>query len=100
MVFGHAIVDTPESAPLLSAISASQGVPDRPLPPFLITVGTWDPIRADSLLLKNHLEALGVTVTYKAHKKGLHAHHLISFSPGNRKVWKDVEAFFKKVVHE
>ena len=99
-IFTNEMVGDPNSYPLMSVISSSEGMPDRPLPPHFISVGTSDPVQEDSNLLRNHLEGKKVKVTFRAHKHALHAYPLIPFSPGFRQVWKDMDEFLQGVLKQ
>lgn len=92
-LFGRRSQRDAANKPLLSAIQLLAQAPDRALPPFLIPVGTADPIYADSILLKKALDKHGAQAVLLAHPGAWHAHHLLPFTPGSRRVWRDVEQF-------
>ncbi|MCB0221158.1 MAG: alpha/beta hydrolase [Chrysiogenetes bacterium] len=83
-----------EKAPLFSPLPILANQPDRPLPPFLIPVGSNDPIVGDSRRLKKALDKIGVRADFKEHKGATHAHHILPIPYSlMRECWKDVFKF-------
>jgi len=71
--------------------------PDRPLPPFLITVGTRDPLIHDSRRLHNALLALGGQSTAVFYPGELHAFQALVWRSSARHHWRQVYRFLERV---
>jgi acetyl esterase len=67
--------------------------PDRPLPPFLLTVGTRDPLLYDTRRLAASLDALGATAEARYYPGQVHAFHALVFREPARRCWRDHFAF-------
>jgi len=68
-------------------------LPDRPLPPFFLPVGTRDPLVDDTRRLARALRRLGVPVTDTYYEGEHHAFHAFVFLKNARKCWNDTYAF-------
>lgn len=69
--------------------------PDRPLPPFLLTVGTKDPLLPDTRRLTGALRALGATAEARYYQGEPHAFHAFVFRRSARQCWRDHFAFLR-----
>lgn len=67
--------------------------PDRPLPPFLVTCGTWDPLIDDSRRLESALRELGARCEARYYPKQTHAFHMLPYRASAWQWWGDVQAF-------
>ena len=67
--------------------------PDRPLPPFFISVGTRDPLLDDSRRLKTALDGLDVESELRVYEGELHAFQAMLFLPNARRCWRDTYRF-------
>jgi acetyl esterase len=70
--------------------------PGRPLPAFLLTVGTKDPLLPDTRRLTRALRALGATVEACYYPGEPHAFHAFVFRKNARRCWRDHFAFLQK----
>lgn len=95
-IIGRNWRETRENAPLLSPLPFLEHEPDRPIPPFLIPIGTNDPLLSDSRKLKKALDGRGVRAAIKEHRNAIHAHHLFPSTPGFKQCWRDVSDFLKE----
>lgn len=93
-VLGRNWRETRDKAPLITPLPFLENEPDRPLPPFLIPIGTRDPLLGDSRLLKKALDGRGVRADLKEHRGATHAHHILPIPYSlMRECWKDVFRF-------
>ncbi|MEE8408378.1 MAG: alpha/beta hydrolase [Myxococcota bacterium] len=83
--------DTALADPLLVLENGAQ--PDRPLPPFFLTVGTGDPIEDDTRRLERALGKLGVDVEARYYPGQGHAFHALVFRKAARTCWQDTFEF-------
>jgi acetyl esterase len=72
--------------------------PTRPLPPFFVPCGTWDPVRSDSKRLGAALERLGVPHEVRFYEGEPHAFHALVFRKNARRCWRDTFAFLDRVM--
>jgi acetyl esterase len=72
--------------------------PARPLPPFLLTVGTRDPILDDTRRLAAALERLGADVDARYYLGEAHAFKAFVWRPNARKAWGHTYAFLNRTV--
>jgi acetyl esterase len=72
--------------------------PARPLPPFFVPVGTFDPVLDDTRRLGAALTKLGVEHEVRYYERGVHAFHAIIVLPEARRCWRDTFAFLSKHV--
>src|SRR5262249_37690865 len=71
--------------------------PERPLPPFFAPVGSWDPLKVDTMRLKAALDALGVECAAPVYR-GHHAFHAFVVAKEARRCWADTFEFLERVV--
>ena len=67
----------------------------RPLPPFLITCGTKDPLLDDSRRLHAALERRGVRSELHMYPRELHAFQAAIVTPNARRFWRDTFRFLE-----
>jgi len=67
--------------------------PDRPLPPFFLPVGGWDPLASDSRRLAAALQQLGVPGEARVYPGELHAFHALVWRAAARQCWRDMIHF-------
>lgn len=72
--------------------------PARPLPPFFIPVGTWDPLMPETERLDDALTRLGGTVEARYYEGGIHAFHAFVFAKQARRCWRDQFRFLERHV--
>jgi acetyl esterase len=72
--------------------------PRRPLPPFFLPVGTWDPLLDDTRRMKRALDELGVRAHAPEYKRMPHAFHAFVISPTARRCWRDHFGFLEEVL--
>jgi len=89
-------VDASMANPLV--ILESAGKPRRKLPPFLISVGTKDPILDDSRRLAAALERLGVPHEAHYYPGALHAFQTMVWDSQAKDYWKTQEKFLNPYV--
>ena len=70
-------------------------VPARPLPPFLVTCGTRDPLLDDSRRLHKALVRRGVRSELHLYPKELHAFQAAIVTPNARRFWRDTFRFLE-----
>lgn len=70
--------------------------PERPLPPFSISVGTADPIAEDSERLDQALEKLGVPRELSVFPGEIHAFQAVFWRPAARASWRRAVAFAQR----
>jgi acetyl esterase len=71
--------------------------PARPLPPFFLPCGTWDPLLHDSHRLHAALVKRGSTGSVvREYRRGPHAFHAFVVTPQARACWKDTFAFLDR----
>ena len=68
----------------------------RPLPPFFVPCGTWDPLAEDSLRLGRALARRGVAVETKLYPREPHAFHAFVPRAGARRCWADTFDFLAR----
>jgi acetyl esterase len=86
----RALKDAPLASPL-RIIEA--GKPDRPLPPFIASVGTRDPLIRCSKRLKAALDALGTLCVLHLSPGEIHGYDAMVWRPEARAKWRAVYAF-------
>jgi acetyl esterase len=69
--------------------------PDRPLPPFLASVGTHDPLLDDTRRLKVALDRLGVRSEAHYYPGELHAFQAFAWRRQAQQAWRDIYAFLE-----
>lgn len=97
--YAHA-VDWPEAQRALAdplLILEAGGTPTRPLPPFLTTCGTADPILDDTRRLQKALEKRGVPIEAHYYPREVHAFHALAFRPAARDFWDKTFRFLDRV---
>lgn len=67
--------------------------PDRPLPPFFIPCGTWDPLLDDARRLTRALEALDTPCELRIYPREPHAFHAFVMTKNARRCWRDTFRF-------
>ena len=67
--------------------------PDRPLPPFFVSCGTWDPLLDDARRLARALEALGAPCELRVYPREPHAFHAFVMTKNARRCWRDTFHF-------
>jgi acetyl esterase len=67
--------------------------PDRSIPPFLVTCGTWDPLIDDSRRLVAALRELGATCHSHYYPNQGHAFHMLPYRAPAWQWWQDVQEF-------
>jgi acetyl esterase len=75
----------------------SDQVFDRPIPPFLIVVGTHDPVMEDSARLNIALRKRNVDCEYKVYEGGVHAFHAFIWFKIADACWEDHFNFLKRL---
>jgi acetyl esterase len=70
--------------------------PGRPLPPFLLTVGTKDPLLDDTRRLAAALEGLGAPCEARYYPGEIHAFHAIAFREQAIRHWRDTYRFLDR----
>lgn len=74
--------------------------PTRPLPPFFLPVGTWDPLLDDTRRMKRALDELGVEAQAPEYPRMPHAFHAFVISPTARRCWQDHFRFLEQVLDD
>lgn len=69
--------------------------PERPLPAFLLTVGTKDPLLPDTRRLTEALRKLGATAEARYYRGEPHAFHAFVFRKIARRCWRDHFTFLQ-----
>ncbi|NOU34557.1 MAG: alpha/beta hydrolase [Polyangiaceae bacterium] len=69
--------------------------PDRPLPPFFLSVGTRDPLLDDTRRMDAALRHLGVPVETRYYPGEFHAFHAFVMRAAARQCWRDQFAFLR-----
>jgi acetyl esterase len=70
--------------------------PQRPLPPFFLSVGTADPLLDDTRRLGRALHRRGVTVDVRYYPGELHAFQALVFRPQARVAWRETFGFLQR----
>lgn len=97
--FGHRKADADAVALADPLLILERGeCPDRPLPAFLATCGTWDVLKADTRRLKEALDKLRVRCDARFYPGEPHAFHAFAFRANARKWWRDHYAFLDDVL--
>jgi acetyl esterase len=68
----------------------------RPLPPFLISCGTGDPLLHDSQRLARALSERGVAHEARYYPGEIHAFHAMWWRAASRALWRDTWAFLER----
>jgi acetyl esterase len=71
-------------------------VPRRPLPPFLVTCGTRDPLLDDARRLHAALQKRGGRSELHLYKGELHAFQVAILTPNARRFWRDTYTFLER----
>jgi acetyl esterase len=72
-------------------------VPERPLPPFFLPVGTKDPLIADTRRLAQALTSLGGRAEPRYYAGEGHAFHAVILRETARQCWRDTFEFLNRV---
>ncbi len=67
--------------------------PDRPLPPFFVSVGTRDPLLDDARRLTRALVTRGVDAELAVYAREPHAFHAVVLTKNARRCWRDTFRF-------
>ncbi len=88
----------PADGPLCDPVVALERgePPHRPLPPFFIGCGTWDPLLDDSRRLERALTRLGAPAVARYYERGPHAFHGFVFLPMARRYWREAFEFLSR----
>jgi acetyl esterase len=70
--------------------------PERPLPPFFVSVGTKDPLLDDSRRLGAALERLGTPCELRVYPGEMHAFHALIWRSAARRCWRDSFDFLRR----
>jgi acetyl esterase len=70
--------------------------PERPLPPFLVTCGTKDPLIDDSQRMAVALAKLGVEHETRYYPGEMHAFHALVWRPNAQSFWRDTHGFLAR----
>jgi acetyl esterase len=70
--------------------------PERPLPPFLVTCGTKDPLIDDAQRLAIALGRLGVEHETRYYPGEMHAFQALVWRPNARSFWRHTHAFLER----
>ena len=70
--------------------------PERPLPPFMVTCGTKDPLIDDSQRMEIALRRLGVECETRYYPGEMHAFHALVWRPSARSFWRDTYLFLER----
>jgi acetyl esterase len=71
-------------------------LPQRPLPPFFLPVGTSDPLLRDTRRMARALDALGATAEARYYAGGIHAFHAFVWRPEAQRCWRDTYDFLDR----
>jgi acetyl esterase len=94
---GHDVRGAAEKYPLASPLRIIEsGAPDRPLPPFLASVGTRDPLIRCSKRLKTALDALGTPCELHVSPGEIHGYDAMVWRPKARAKWQAVHSFLDR----
>lgn len=74
--------------------------PTRPPPPFLLPVGTWDPLLDDSRRMAAALTRRGAVGEVRYYPKEVHAFHAFVWRPQARRCWQDMFGFLDTWVRD
>lgn len=72
--------------------------PARPLPPFLLQVGTRDPLLDDTRRMQRALTELGGLAEAQYYPGGIHAFHAFVFLESARRCWREKYSFLERHV--
>lgn len=89
----RAVEENPMASPL-RVIEA--GPPDRPLPPFFVSVGTKDPLLRCSKRLKAALDGLGTECEMQVAPGEIHGYDAMLWRPRAREKWRAAHTFLHK----
>ena len=73
-------------------------IPDRPLPPFFLPVGTKDPLLDDTRRMARALRNLRAVAEDRYYEGEVHAFHAFVFRQNARRCWDDTFAFLERHV--
>ena len=90
----------PGAHPLADPLLVYEGAspPDRPLPPFFMSVGTRDPILDDTRRMQQALEARGVQVESLYCPGEVHAFQAFTWREASRRSWQRTFRFLEGVL--
>lgn len=75
-------------------VALERGIaPERPLPPFFIPCGTWDPLLDDARRLARALEALHTPCELQIYPREIHAFHAFVMTKNAQRCWRDTFRF-------
>ncbi len=72
----------------------------RPLPPFLVTCGTGDPLLHDSQRLEQALQRRKVDYRVHYYPNEIHAFHAMWWRPASKALWRDAWAFLTPTLQD
>jgi acetyl esterase/lipase len=99
MYVGPDRVGAYEAAPLASPLRILEShAPDRPLPPFFVSVGTRDPLLRCSKRLKQALDDLGTTCELHLAPGEIHGYDALVWRPLAQAKWRAAHAFLREHV--
>jgi acetyl esterase len=92
---GHDIAGAVRASPLCSPLTILEGgfVPERPLPPFFLDVGTRDPLLKHSRRMKLALDAAGTRCDLHVWPGEIHGYDAMVWRHAAREKWRRVYAF-------
>jgi acetyl esterase len=94
---GREVAAQARANPLSSPVRIIEGgTPDRPLPPFLASVGTRDPLIRCSKRLKAALDELGGECALYIEPGEMHGYDALAWRPSARAMWKRIHAFLDR----
>ena len=80
------------------AVLESDAMPERPLPPFVASVGTLDPVLDDTRRLERALARRGVRHHVSYHPHEVHAFQALIWRSEARRAWRELFEFVEPVV--
>jgi acetyl esterase len=96
---GYDVRAAVEAYPLASPLRIIEaGTPDRPLPPFFLSVGTRDPLIRCSKRLKTALDGLGTPCELHVSPGEIHGYDAMVWRAPAKEKWRAAHAFLDKHV--
>ncbi len=93
---GHDLQRAVEDNPLASPLRVIEAdAPERPLPPFFVSVGTRDPLLRCSKRLKTALDRLGTECALHVSPGEIHGYDVMVWRPSARAKWRAAYAFLE-----